>query len=403
MSQSADLYFALIAPGCVVLFALTLLLCWWPQRHQPNARFLLWLVAGYVLPATALAAQSLMSNSQLSESALFTGVLYLSGAWCLAQGMARRLDGRSVSLLAGGLIGGATLAALFYFSHLREDLWLRVQLLNLGVGLTQMLCMPQWLHKPATKDWMEKAVRWTYGVFAAYSLLRVPAVWLLPVQETAELTRSGYWLLTLVGTTLFSMWFSLVLLACSVRDVFTTLRDERNRDQLTRLLNRRAFMESAEQLLRDRRLAPWVVVAVDIDHFKQINDSWGHAAGDHVLQQFGQILPQQVRDCDLVARFGGEEFMLLLSRVQMSEAQTIVERIRESVEHHHFAMLNPQTRVTASFGISQFFSAQLLEEAITQADAMLYEAKRSGRNCVHPPPQPPAAAAVPQTLTQMAI
>ncbi|WP_218243311.1 GGDEF domain-containing protein [Comamonas fluminis] len=398
MNEPADLYFALIAPACVVLFGVVLVLCWWAQRHRAQSKYLLWLAAGYVLPAAALAAQSLMSNAQLGKTALLTGVLYLSGAWCLAQGMSLRFAGRRASVLAGLLIGGFALSGVFYFSELSDRLWIRVLFLNLGVGLLQLLAVLPPHRLSAGADKLEKTVRWTYGLFAIYSLLRAVAIWLLPVQENAELTRSGYWLLTLAGTTLFSLWFALVLLACSVRDVFMTLRDERNRDQLTRLLNRRAFMEAAEPLLQDRRLTSWAVVAVDIDHFKQINDNWGHGAGDHVLQQFGLLLPQQVRDRDLVARFGGEEFMLLLSDVQLFEAHAIVERIRASLQSHVFEQLPSNARVTASFGVAPLTSLQGLDAALRQADELLYQAKKAGRNCVQMPGMPEFAHTQPMPV-----
>ncbi|MBV8247114.1 MAG: GGDEF domain-containing protein [Comamonas sp.] len=385
MNQSADPYFALIAPACVMLFGLTLAGCWWVQRRQPGARFLLWLAAGYVVPAVALAAQSLMSNAELARAALFTGGLYLGGSWAQAQGMALRLGSRGVSVVAGLLVAAATLGALYYYSQVQEDLWVRVQCLTVGTALQQLLVLGAMLKAQPAHDWLERWVRWTYGVNVGYALLRPFAVWLLPVQGVQELTRSGYWLLTLAVAVLIGMWFALGLLACSVRDVLASLREERNRDPLTRLLNRRAFLESSAALLADQRQAPWMLVAMDIDHFKQINDRWGHGVGDHVLQELALLLPRQVRDRDLVARYGGEEFVLLLSRVQLPEAKSVVERIRESLHDHDFPLLPAGVKVTASFGIAPLAAAQQLDAALELADALLYAAKRDGRDCVRTP------------------
>lgn len=382
MGQPADLYFALIAPACVVLFGFALLACWYVQRRQQRALFLLWLVGGYVLLATALAAQSLMSNAQLSHFALMTACLYLLGTWSLAQGMSLRLGSAGASVAGGLLIAVVALSVLFYFSRIENDLWVRVQCLALAMALQLTLAMPAFLKADSSKDWLERGVRWAYGLNVCYALFRPAAVSLLPVHEVQELTRSGYWLLTQAIALLFAMWFAVGLLACSVRDVMTTLREERNRDSLTRLLNRRAFMEAAESRLADQRLVPWAVVAVDIDHFKYINDNWGHAAGDQVLQQLAQLLTQQVRDCDLVARFGGEEFVLLLSRVQLFEAQAIVERVRERLQSQVLGGLAAQLKVTASFGIAALSSAQDFEQALARADALLYQAKKAGRDCV---------------------
>lgn len=382
MSQSADPYFALIAPACIMLFGGLIAVCWWLQRKQLRSPFLLWLAAGYVLPAAALMAQSLMNDAQLGAAAPWTAVLYLSGGWCIANGMVLRIGGKGVSVLAGLLVGAATVSGLYYFSRVDDQLWIRVQILTLGMALQQLLAVRYMLTAKASADRLEKWVFWTYWINIAYALLRPVAVWLLPVQEVQEVTRSGYWLLTLALAVLFSLWFALGLLACCVRDMLDVLREERNRDPLTQLLNRRAFMECAQTLMSDARQAPWVVVAADIDYFKQINDRWGHACGDQVLRELAQWLPRQVREKDLVARFGGEEFVLLLTGVQLQEAYVIVERMREDLHRHQFTMLPAGAALTLSFGLAPVINWESLESAMMQADVLLYEAKNAGRDRV---------------------
>src|SRR5690606_25776240 len=113
------------------------------------------------------------------------------------------------------------------------------------------------------------------------------------------------------------------------------------------LLNRRAFREAAEPLLRDRRLGPWTLLIGDIDHFKRINDTWGHARGDYVLQTVATTLIQQVRSDDLVARFGGEEFVLLL-RTDLASAEIIAQRIRTELSENK-SLLPDGERMTISF------------------------------------------------------
>ena len=382
VNQSADLYFALIAPACVMLFGALLVACWWLQRHARPSRFLLWLAAGYVLPSIALMVQSLMTNAQLSAVAPFTACFYLGGGWCIAQGMAKRQGAKGVSVALGLLVSASVVAGLYYFSRVSDDLWMRVQILTLGMALLQLLAAKIiWTAELGT-DRFEKWVRWTYGASLAWALLRPLGVWLLPVQEVQQVTRSGYWLVTLSLAVLFGLWFALALLACTVRDMLSALREERDRDPLTSLLNRRAFMESAAQLLADRRLSPWVVVAADIDFFKRINDRWGHACGDKVLSELARWLPLQVRENDLVARFGGEEFVLLLSGVQLDAAKVIVERMRTGLRSHQFSALPANEPLTMSFGVAPVPSWEMLETALLQADALLYEAKNAGRDRV---------------------
>jgi diguanylate cyclase (GGDEF)-like protein len=387
-----DQYFALIAPICVILLGAVLLACWWMQRPQASARFLLWLAAGYVLPAVAVGAQSLMSNTQLAQWTLVTAGLYLVGSWCMAQGMAQRYEAHASRWL-GAVVALMTLVLMHYFSQVYDDLWARVQWLNLGMGILQFLAMPSLLRAAPARDRLEKALRWTYIAFSCYIVLRPLMVWLVvPTTETEQMTRSGFWLLTLAGTLLFSLWFSLVLLSCAVRDVLTTLREERTRDPFTRLLNRRAFMEAAEAVLADRRTGPWAVVAADIDHFKRVNDNWGHGCGDQVLQSVSQVLLQQVRAGDAVARFGGEEFVVLLQRVSLESAELVAQRIAQELRRTEMACLPKGYAVSMSFGIAPVAGLPGLAAALSHADALLYAAKQAGRDrsCVAPPPRAPA-------------
>lgn len=383
LNLSADPYFALLAPTCVFLLGMVLVACWWQQRRQRRAQHLLWLSAGYILPATALALQSLMDNAQLSKWCLHTGVLYLGGAWGIARGMALRTTGKHPHWWQAAAIALTCLGGLYFFSRIDDQLWIRVQLLCLALGLMQLLTLESVLRSGPAQDRLETMLSWTYIAFAIYTLLRPVAVLMIASQQDVEtLTRSGYWLITLAGALLFSMWFSLVLLSCTMRDMIFTLREERNRDPLTALLNRRAFMESAQALLADRRSGPWAVVVGDIDHFKRINDSWGHACGDQVLQDIAKVLVKQVREGDLVARSGGEEFVLLLARVNVAQAQTIVRRIRSDLHTHPIAVPDArmQVTVTVSFGITEVRGLPDLMDALHRADILLYEAKQAGRD-----------------------
>lgn len=360
-----------------------LLACRWGQRHQIAARFLLWLAAGYVLHALALGAQSLMTNAQLGQWTLITAIPYLMGSWCLAQGVVQRHGQEHASRWLGVVLSITTLALLYYFSRVHDDLRMRVLWLNMGMGLLQLLAIRSLLRAPPARDWLEKALRWTYVAFSSYIVLRALLVWqIVPSGEVVQLTRSGFWLLTLASSMLFTLWFSLLLLSCAVRDVFTTLKEERNQDPLTRLLNRRAFMETAEAVLTDRRTGPWAVVVADIDHFKQVNDNWGHDCGDQVLQVVSQLLVQQVRTGDAVARFGGEEFVILLQRVSLAEAEQVAQRIGHALHHAEMACLPQGRTVSLSFGIAPVADLHGLTAALSGADDLLYQAKQAGRDCV---------------------
>ena len=160
------------------------------------------------------------------------------------------------------------------------------------------------------------------------------------------------------------------------------------RDSLTGCLNRRAFFERFEQhWARAARTKHRIAcMMVDIDHFKSINDNYGHAMGDRVLQQVGETLQRAVRETDVVARYGGEEFCIVMPHSNLSEAQLTAEHIRQQIGQLHIES-NP---ITASFGIASGDDAGSPQEMLEQADKALYLAKRSGRNCVVRHDQVPA-------------
>ena len=394
MFSLPDRYFALLVPLCVLLLAAALVVCWGVLRQQRQQRYLLWLAAGYALSAIGLGWQSLLESAQFAFWAPVTGVLYLGGAWSLARGIAGRY-GKSAHPRTALLIAMVVLAALYYYGHVQDRLLVRMHWLNAGLGLMQILPMRGILRSQLPGNRLERALRMSFLVFACYTMVRPLLIMLLvPGLQGNDIPRSGYWLITLAGTLLFALWFTMLVVACTVRDVFAQLHEERSRDPLTRLLNRRAFMETAEGVLRDRRSGPWAVVVGDIDHFKQVNDNWGHACGDRVLQQISLVLQQQVRQGDLVARFGGEEFVLLLQRASLLDAESVVQRVRQQLESADVPGLPNGRRVTVSFGIAPVQSLEHLSKALSRADAMLYEAKQAGRNRVRVDAEAQAAGMV---------
>lgn len=153
-------------------------------------------------------------------------------------------------------------------------------------------------------------------------------------------------------------------------------------DALTGLGNRRQFEESfSTELNRIRRHGGRLCVAMaDIDHFKRINDRYGHATGDEVLARFGELLRKQVRPTDVVARLGGEEFAILMPHTSISDAVATAERIRRLLAKRSVA--SPARTVTASFGVAELEDAEGRESLLLRVDQAMYQAKRCGRNKV---------------------
>ncbi len=154
-------------------------------------------------------------------------------------------------------------------------------------------------------------------------------------------------------------------------------------DPLTGLANRRVTLALLDQLARDCRLdlAP-VILLADLDHFKQINDGWGHAMGDEVLMAVASALRASTRDADTVARWGGEEFLVVLPVTRAGEATELAERLRLRVEALQVADCHQcPVPVTLSIGIARLVADESGSSWLKRADDALYRAKNDGRNC----------------------
>jgi diguanylate cyclase (GGDEF)-like protein len=156
-------------------------------------------------------------------------------------------------------------------------------------------------------------------------------------------------------------------------------------DGLTEVHNKRYFQEMLDrEVSRSSRYdRVFAVVLFDIDHFKKINDTYGHLAGDAVLRQLGAIVRNKVRRDDIVARVGGEEFGILLPEVGRDGGADVARKLREMVESTDFRFENTTIDVTISLGVSQWEpGVKDAQDLVARADAKLYEAKNSGRNRV---------------------
>jgi diguanylate cyclase (GGDEF)-like protein len=221
------------------------------------------------------------------------------------------------------------------------------------------------------------------GVSHAVTLLALPPSSSYP----------GRWVDVMVAVSAIA----LVVLVLERRNevLVTRLSGEARTDPLTGLLNRRGFDERAlVELAHARREERPVAMAVfDLDHFKHINDEWGHPTGDRVLARVGGLLSDQCRDIDVAARIGGEEFAVLLPGVGRTGAQSFAERVRITLKSGHAPGLPP---VRVSAGIDVALAPDSVDTMLRRADTALYQAKRDGRDRTvaygYEPPRPGTGA-----------
>ena len=155
-------------------------------------------------------------------------------------------------------------------------------------------------------------------------------------------------------------------------------------DGLTQIFNRRYFLEQLErELSRAKRYRRELsLILFDIDHFKQINDTYGHLAGDYVLKQLATVVKGKIRRDDIMARYGGEEFAVILPEIDNANSVAFSEKIRKLVEKTPFKFEDARIAVTVSIGVATGEDADDAANLIKRTDEKLYEAKNAGRNCV---------------------
>ena len=153
-------------------------------------------------------------------------------------------------------------------------------------------------------------------------------------------------------------------------------------DSLTQIANRRGLQQAfeVEREKLDREGGELALGLLDIDNFKRLNDSLGHAAGDQALKALADHVKDSLRPVDLVARYGGEEFVVVLPGTPVEEAQQVLTRLQRTLSQSLFMHESEQVFVTFSAGVTAYRAGERIEQALERADEALYEAKRGGKN-----------------------
>ncbi|MCB2226610.1 MAG: GGDEF domain-containing protein [Desulfarculaceae bacterium] len=188
--------------------------------------------------------------------------------------------------------------------------------------------------------------------------------------------------LSLVGAQLNKFLRRYHLQNRQLKDAMERIEELAITDELTKLFNRRYVIDilNEQMALAARGVSSFSVCYMDLDHFKVINDTLGHDAGDRVLQKTSELLTASLREVDRVARFGGEEFLAVLINSTVERSHDVAERLRRRIEQEAFPELDGDLRVTISIGVAEYQPNETVDDVLKRADQALYEAKRSGRN-----------------------
>jgi diguanylate cyclase (GGDEF)-like protein len=219
-------------------------------------------------------------------------------------------------------------------------------------------------------------VAWYTGRKAGIALALLCTLTWIIANNSAALAFFNLWK---IGTT-FGFFVIIAILLSKLRQMFDNEQNLSQTDHLTGVVNRRAFLQilTKEVLRQSRNNLPLTLAYIDLDNFKDINDSYGHSTGDYILQLVGGTFTQSLRKSDTVARIGGDEFVILLPDVDQQSAQTVIPKIKDTVQsktkQHRF-------EVTLSIGVLIcLHPPETADEMITLADDLMYEVKKTGRN-----------------------
>lgn len=219
------------------------------------------------------------------------------------------------------------------------------------------------------------------ALYLAFELIRYsPDPEILELSEAlANFLRASY-----ATTTVLTMFLFFLLVEVTAERNELKLENISLTDQLTDLSNRRLFeIAFRQEVARGRRdHKPLALAMLDLDHFKQVNDAYGHQVGDEVLQHIARHLRNATREGNVVARVGGEEFAVLFPGLALPEAVEVTERIRKVIEVNGFRLKQQTLNITISAGVAMVDYEKPLEHSYELADEALYQAKREGRNRV---------------------
>ena len=369
-----------------------LLLLVWAQNTRVHA--VAWWACAHLMRAVSVMFYGLYGSVPDLISIDLSNVLLFSSFGVTWNG-ARVFNGRKA--LPGSLIAGAgiwLLAAQWSGFEIGSEI--RGQLSAIIIASYSWLTAYEFWRarrEPLVSRWPAIALFFTHG---AMFLLRTPINALFHGKDSDNLLASAWLSVLSLEAFLMTIATAFILLAMSKERTELRHKTAALIDPLTGLLNRRAFLADAEVLLQQQiaRDRPVAVLLVDLDHFKSINDRFGHSAGDKVLQIFAKTARSSLRQSDLVGRLGGEEFTVVLADASIDNAYLVADRLRKTFAAAAATVDSHTLHATASIGVAVIVDpSQDLSKLMTLADQALYLAKARGRNRVELAPIEAAEAA----------
>ena len=374
-----DAILGLINPLISMVFATIFFVLW---RSGKGERHVLVFAGGFTALAIGFMVFHYAPDPNAAEAALAMHALYAIALLSFTAAVCERA-GQRVPWIAFGLIL-TTAAVLMFMSSLAVNQNPRLIAANSAYGLILALAA-QLLYRAAPRDRTDKAIRVLFVLVSAQFFVRPLLTIIVEGEMSAAAYRaSPFYAVTVVTIAILSLLLAVAFLYAVISDQMRAIRSATETDTLTGL-SMRAKFESDARAMIERGVdsgRPVSMIVADIDHFKQVNDIWGHQAGDAVIAAFGALTRSMVRDHDICGRVGGEEFCILVWDCPESAARNLAERIRSAFAQMSHQDMGEDIRLTASFGVTQLGAGETYRALFGRADAALYRAKDAGRNRV---------------------
>lgn len=377
--MQTDVFIALINPGMALIFSATFFLLW-QQRHL---RYIAVLGASFLFLAGGFLLQYFTPFS-VEAARLLSNGFFLAGGVGLSIGALGR-HGRRPPFLGFVVSAFAGFAAFCWFLFVVPDLNWRILTINFAFGAISLLLAAELRAVPDRR--MIDNLMLGFVLFWGVSFFPRPIIVLWvdgPYASYENFHQSLYWITLTLSGSMFLLLFALTSITAIALDVMRELQDESYTDPLSGLRNRRGFEEeTGEELKAARRKGlPATLVVCDLDHFKAVNDTYGHACGDSVIVAFADCLRRCAGPANIVGRIGGEEFSVLVQGGDTATARLFAEGARAAFSAASVPGLPAELRFTASFGIAEWSDGESVASLFSRADQALYEAKKAGRDRV---------------------
>lgn len=389
----------LLTPMMALLFAATFAVFWRAGRMK---RHVLGFALGYLFFGVGFLVTHLLPGEAFYTFHT-TQFFYTIGVTFFVASTCERVGQRVHFPTLGGIYIVSALM-LAFATGFTDDAGPRLILINIGYGAMFLVNLVVLLNAQR-RDWVDTAIIAVTAFQAADFFIR-PTLTVMFEQTipVSEYRDSIYYSLIGLVLGIKSIAGAMVLIGATIVEWTNSLRESSEKDTLTGLNNRAAFEEAMSTIIPQahNEARPLSLVVADIDHFKQVNDIWGHQAGDQAISGFGELIQKMVRGCDTAGRIGGEEFCIAVWNCENAPAERLAERIRLAFAQLKHDGLNDDIRLTASFGVASAREGEHYEHLFARADAALYQAKSNGRNRVENAEQQPlddaTLAEVPEPL-----